>query len=234
MSVPLNAIAIWTGTIASIPANWNLCNGGGTTPDLRDKFVRGAPASTEAGSTGGNSVHNHTEQSGGAHTHTMDTLGAHGHTVVSGGGHVHASYAYASSGTGLSTSNRTTGGAHQHTVNNSTTHTHTANSQGAHTHTIDNTADARPPYYDVLYIQAAASAAVSTGIRIIWSGLVANIPSGWSEDTALRTYFTRGASVGVGGGGTGGSSTSHTHNTQNNASGHTHGSDSVGDRKSVV
>lgn len=227
MSVPLNVIALWTGTLASVPANWNICNGNGSTPDLRDKFVRGAPASTEAGSTGGASVHTHTEQSGGAHTHSTDSVGAHQHTVVSSGGHVHASYAYASSGTGLSTSNRTTGGAHQHTTaNGSSAHTHTADSQGAHSHTLSDCSEGRPPWYDVVYLQAAAGATAATNLRIIWSDTVAAIPTGFSEDTALREKFVRGASNGVDGGGTGGSA-DHTHATQNNT-GHTHGSDSQG------
>lgn len=227
MSVPTNAIALWTGTIAGIPANWNLCNGGGTTPDLRDRFVRGAPAATEAGTTGGASTHTHTQQATGSHTHTTDTAGAHQHTTVSGGGHVHANYAYASSGSGLNTSNQTTGGAHTHTVNSFGGHAHQTDSQGSHTHTLSDTAEGRPPWYDVLYIQAAAGASVATNIRAIWSGAVGTIPANWSEDTNLREKFIRGASNGVDAGGTGGS-TDHVHATQNSV-GHTHDStDSVG------
>ncbi len=51
--VPTGMIAMWHGTIANIPTGWVLCNGSSGTPDLREKFVRGAAASTEAGGTGG-------------------------------------------------------------------------------------------------------------------------------------------------------------------------------------
>jgi hypothetical protein len=33
---------MWSGTIATIPTNWFLCDGNNSTPDLRDKFVVGA------------------------------------------------------------------------------------------------------------------------------------------------------------------------------------------------
>ena len=90
---PEDAIAIWSGTILSIPANWNLCDGTSGTPDLRDKFIRGAPAATEAGGTGGATNHNHTEQAAGAHTHTSSSTGAHTHTTSSAGGHNHGALA---------------------------------------------------------------------------------------------------------------------------------------------
>lgn len=35
-------IVMWSGTIASIPTGWYLCNGSNGTPDLRDKFIVGA------------------------------------------------------------------------------------------------------------------------------------------------------------------------------------------------
>lgn len=38
-NVPQGGIIMWSGTIASIPAGWALCNGANGTPDLTDKFV---------------------------------------------------------------------------------------------------------------------------------------------------------------------------------------------------
>ena len=35
-------ILLWSGSIASIPTGWALCNGSNSTPDLRNKFVIGA------------------------------------------------------------------------------------------------------------------------------------------------------------------------------------------------
>lgn len=43
-AVPVGGIIIWSGTIASIPGGWSLCDGSANTPgpDLRDRFVVGA------------------------------------------------------------------------------------------------------------------------------------------------------------------------------------------------
>ena len=42
--VPVGGIIMWSGTIASIPTNWALCNGSNGTPDLRNRFIVGADA----------------------------------------------------------------------------------------------------------------------------------------------------------------------------------------------
>jgi len=41
-SLPIGSIVIWSGTVASIPTGWQLCDGTNGTPDLRDRFVVGA------------------------------------------------------------------------------------------------------------------------------------------------------------------------------------------------
>lgn len=41
-SLPKGVIILWSGTIASIPDGWALCDGNNGTVDLRDKFVVGA------------------------------------------------------------------------------------------------------------------------------------------------------------------------------------------------
>lgn len=61
---------MWSGTIASIPARFQLCDGTNGTPDLRDKFIicakqddGGVPKATVEGalkSTGGVTGHTHT------------------------------------------------------------------------------------------------------------------------------------------------------------------------------
>lgn len=68
-AVPIGGIIMWSGSIATIPANWYLCNGSNSTPDLRDKFIVGATADDAgvaktniAGSlsqTGGATGHSH-------------------------------------------------------------------------------------------------------------------------------------------------------------------------------
>ena len=41
-SVPSGSILMWSGTIATIPTGFQICDGTNGTPDLRDKFVVGA------------------------------------------------------------------------------------------------------------------------------------------------------------------------------------------------
>tara|TARA_A100001388_G_scaffold254865_1_gene218916 strand:+ start:1737 stop:2564 length:828 start_codon:yes stop_codon:yes gene_type:complete len=40
--IPSGVIMMWSGTIASIPSGFVLCDGSNSTPDLRDKFIVGA------------------------------------------------------------------------------------------------------------------------------------------------------------------------------------------------
>ena len=68
--VPAGTIMMWSGSIASIPAGWYLCNGGNGTPNLQNSFVIGAGSSYGVGATGGSTSvtlstgnmpsHNHT------------------------------------------------------------------------------------------------------------------------------------------------------------------------------
>ena len=51
--VPSGAIIMWSGSIASIPSGWALCNGGSGTPDLRDRFIVGAGSAYSPGNIGG-------------------------------------------------------------------------------------------------------------------------------------------------------------------------------------
>lgn len=42
--VPSGVIVMWSGTIATIPSGWFLCDGTNSTPDLRNRFIVGANA----------------------------------------------------------------------------------------------------------------------------------------------------------------------------------------------
>jgi hypothetical protein len=72
------AIAMWRGTLANIPDDWLLCDGG-DQPDLRGKFIlNDASGGGDHGATGGNVGHNHTTAShthSSSHSHTMATTG---------------------------------------------------------------------------------------------------------------------------------------------------------------
>jgi len=52
-------VFIYTGTIANIPKGYILCDGNNGTPDLAEKFIRGAADSQNAGGTGGETSHYH-------------------------------------------------------------------------------------------------------------------------------------------------------------------------------
>jgi hypothetical protein len=41
-AIPIGGIIMWSGTIATIPSNWKICDGSNNTPDLRNRFVIGA------------------------------------------------------------------------------------------------------------------------------------------------------------------------------------------------
>lgn len=80
-SVPAGGIIIWSGSQASIPTGWVLCNGSNSTPDLRDRFVVGAGSSYAVGASGGSAnaiVVSHT------HTFVGDAMTAHNHKPVNG------------------------------------------------------------------------------------------------------------------------------------------------------
>lgn len=51
--MPSGMIMMWSGSVASIPAGWRLCDGGNGTPDLRDRFIVGAGNEYGVGSKGG-------------------------------------------------------------------------------------------------------------------------------------------------------------------------------------
>lgn len=53
-------IALWSGSEATIPFGWHLCDGTFDTPDLRDKFIVGAGPIYPAASSGGSASHTHT------------------------------------------------------------------------------------------------------------------------------------------------------------------------------
>lgn len=93
-------IMMWSGSIASIPSGWVLCNGSNGTPDLRDKFVIGASvdnagvsnttvtgANTKTGGSKDAVVVSHTHSiTDSGHTHTYFNMsGANGRFNDGGG-----------------------------------------------------------------------------------------------------------------------------------------------------
>ena len=52
-TVPVGGIIMWSGSVASIPTGWSLCDGNNDTPNLQDKFIVGAGSGYGVGATGG-------------------------------------------------------------------------------------------------------------------------------------------------------------------------------------
>lgn len=80
-ALPSGIITMWSGSIASIPTGWLLCNGTNGTPNLSDRFIL-ASGTNAPGTTGGSNtitINNNTlsqvVQSG-----TGTTVAAHPHT----------------------------------------------------------------------------------------------------------------------------------------------------------
>ena len=102
-AVPSGVVVMWSGSVASIPTGWLLCDGTSSTPDLRNRFIVGAGGLYAVAAVGGseNAVvvsHTHT-----ATNVTSDPTHAHGMT---GGlsGAVSGSQQYISGGAGPVTS----------------------------------------------------------------------------------------------------------------------------------
>ena len=149
--VPLNGITIWSGSVASIPAGYSLCNGGGgTTPDLRDRFVKGV-VSGSAGTTGGANTVNI------SHTHTNSTI-----TPASAGSTSHSGSIaeFSASGGFLSVQiDPTDSGPIDY---NRSAHPVSTDAAGSHTHGAltgstaaggSSSVDHTPTYYALAYIQ---------------------------------------------------------------------------------
>ena len=133
-------IMLWSGSSATIPTGWLLCDGSSSTPDLRNRFVVGATSTYAVNATGGSA-----DAIVVSHTHTATstvTDPQHNHTVVaapSGGGGVGSGSGLGLPAT-LTTSSSSTG------ITVATTNA-TAGSSGTNANL--------PPYYALCYIMKA-------------------------------------------------------------------------------
>ena len=80
--VPIGGIIMWSGSIATIPSSWRLCNGENGTPNLQDRFIVGAGSGYAVAATGGSEnatlvSHRHTiTDKKHDHTYTTPVAGA--------------------------------------------------------------------------------------------------------------------------------------------------------------
>ena len=82
--IPSGVIVMWSGSVASVPSGWFLCDGANSTPDLRDRFIVGAGSTYAVNATGGSA-----DAIVVSHTHTATSVvtdPGHAHTIKHGEG----------------------------------------------------------------------------------------------------------------------------------------------------
>jgi microcystin-dependent protein len=142
--VPIGGIIMWSGSIASIPAGWAICNGANGTPNLQDRFIVGAGSGYTVNNTGGNA----------STTLSTNEMPSHNHNGFTGAGGIH-SHGYMDRTVdredvnGSNFNNQGINGVpdNHRTTENSTDHTHSIPFQGNGA-AFEN----RPPYYALAYI----------------------------------------------------------------------------------
>lgn len=158
-TVPSGLIAIWSGSVGSIPSGWVLCNGQNSTPDLRNSFVLGAGNTYAVGATGGSTdaivpshTHSATSSSSASSSSTATvTDSGHTHFVPGNGGGAASSGLVGNTGGGPLggiTSNTATTGI---TVGVSTS-TSVSTSTTVATAGVSVTNANMPPYYALAFI----------------------------------------------------------------------------------
>ncbi len=140
----IGIIVKWSGSIATIPAGWALCNGSNGTPDLRGKFIIGAGGAYNPAATGGSATkdisHTHTQgNTGNENSHNHPFSGNTGDDNMAGSGELGlGSFSYH---------------PHQHPFSGTTgagsAHFHTNPTTGS---SGSSTQDILPPYYALAYI----------------------------------------------------------------------------------
>ena len=149
---PTGGIIMWSGSIASIPAGWALCDGSNGTPNLRDRFVVGAGTSYAAGSSGADGGVTLSTQHLPSHRHTFSG------TTTSNGDHSHSTSIRTRTGVGNAA--YTVFWADSDPPASATT-SFSSSTAGAHTHQYAGNTEytgsgqsfqVTPPYYALAYI----------------------------------------------------------------------------------
>lgn len=211
MPIPANALMLRNDT--NQPDGFHFCDGNNGTPNLTDKYLRGAATSANAGSTGGSQIHSHTYN--------------HGHSAAS---HSHQGALSGAATNGQGGSDTSPGNAayagHRHTVTLNSTNTSVNDANGSFDSGVVE------PAYKTLRINkntSGVSKLPKIGDIAMWTGAIDDIPPGWmlcdgeNGTPDLTDYFVKIDSTA---GNTGGNNThshsgvaSHTHTATGS---HTH------------
>lgn len=134
-SVPYGVIVMWSGSIATVPDGWALCDGTNETPDLRDRFIVAAGNTYAPGDNLADSTHTH-DITVAATVLTIAQIPSHTHGVGTNG-YFQTGQNYEPRVPGASNNNSSTarGGT--------TGHTHTGSADAV---------VSLPPYYALAYI----------------------------------------------------------------------------------
>jgi hypothetical protein len=151
---PSGVIAWWSGSEASIPSGWLLCNGLNSTPDLRNRFVVGAGSHYAKGDTGGaNTVTTTGSIAVAGHSLTAAEIPLHSHGTINDYYAYGKSRAYAYPGgggvVGGCAQNNTTADSQTGNTGSGTSHDHGAAWAGTASQ------DKRPPFYALCYIMVS-------------------------------------------------------------------------------
>lgn len=191
---------------ASAPAGFYVCDGNNSTPNLVDKYLKGAGAGGNAGGTGGSTTNIH------ALSHTHSTSHSHAASSTGGGSGTTSGTKASGSNTGYGThTHSVTMGVQDLTVPDETV-------------SLTTTETVEPAYTKLLAIKNDSSAVIVLGVIGMWLGTLANIPTGWTlcngsgGTVDMRGRHLKITATPASSGATGGSNT-HTHGSQNH--GHT-------------
>lgn len=159
-------IKIFSGSISSIPAGYQLCNGTNGTEDLRDRFIVCAGGSYSVNNTGGATSKNTTTEGGhthggktGAYTLTTKNLPPHSHAVKNGAGGSATGSVFGDNGKSpnFSGQDRATTWVHDTRLVQNTgegkSFSMSISKDGGHNHSVN----VLPPYFAKAYIQKVSA-----------------------------------------------------------------------------
>ena len=158
--LPRGTILMWSGSIASIPTGWALCNGSNSTPNLTDRFVIGAGNAYGVGNAGGSTTITLSGTGSGSfsisgttdgHTLTVDEIPSHNHPITSAqpGG----PYNMTNFGEGIGAFIQNPQGFNTGDTGGNGSHSHTFSATGSTSDSVSvSGTNQLPPYYALAYI----------------------------------------------------------------------------------